>query len=134
MVKLGDEKVQRAFSNTVDAIRTSLPGQSVAQRRIRIESEFGLIMPWDEIHARIIATLPRRAFRTRKVNTWGIKQYERPIPDEALLRYAAARESALFRDFSVAEVGYEEVTKAEVDPWLLAWVTVREAVVLAFWD
>lgn len=127
-----------------EEIRLSLPGQKAVREREQIlslvQAEFGLSYTKREIARKILQTAP-----TRGRNRWGwvdydvrlartpLEQFAKPIPDAALLKYQAAKESGHFESFEVGEI--KRARRPVRDPWLLGKVRGLDAyVVLAYWE
>ena len=87
--------------------------------------------------------------RTRTSRWTDVGSYTREIPEGALLKWADAKDSGLFKSFYVVEPAYERIApKRRPDPWLIGCVTGapewspevlfqdgrRAYVVLAYWE
>ena len=120
-------------TDRVRAIRARLPGQMLRERIEMAEICHGPLYGLAEVRQRVAQTLPRRAGFVRGTVMEPIEDYQRPIPDEALLKYDDAVKSGLFSKFWVETPTYYQ--ERQVDPWIIAEVvgTTRYAVI-AQWD
>ena len=87
-------------------------------------AEFGLPVPATAVHRLARLAVPFRFFDSRGSRWHRLDTFAGHVPDAALLRYADALESGLFRHFYVVvpERSSEMPVMDRSDPWLVASV------------
>lgn len=114
------------------SIRARLPGQVLRHRTEIAALTYGPLYTQAEVRRKVGEALPYRFGFIRGATLEPIESYREPIPDEALLKYAAALETGLFSKFWVATPTYYE--ERQVDPWILGEVNgVERFAVIAKW-
>jgi hypothetical protein len=122
-----------AVAERARAVRARLPGQMLRERIEMAEICHGPLYGLAEVRQRVAQTLPRRAGFVRGAVMEPIEDYQRPIPDDALLKYDDAVKSGLFSKFWVATPTYYQ--ERQVDPWIIGEVLgSNRYAVIAQWD
>lgn len=123
---------QQEQQELLKRIRNELHGQRAYNNRSLIEAEYGFIYTRQQLNDHIRKTLRCIPFRTRDTRWQFIREYILPIPDEALLKYHAAKQSNHFDLFYVVTPQYG--TSNQPDPWLIARLDDTEMyVVISQW-
>lgn len=117
----------------VRKIRSELPGQMLRERIETARLCYGPLYSLNDVRQKVAETLPRRVGYMRSAALEPIETYQDHIPDDALLKFDAARSSGLFSKFWVASPRYYE--SRQTDPWIIAEVQGTELyAVVAQWD
>jgi hypothetical protein len=117
----------------IRAIRARLPGQVLRERIEMARVCYGPLHTLAEVRQKVGQSLPRRTGYVRGAVLEPIEDYRAAIPDEALVKYDDAANTALFARFWVATPTYYQ--ERQVDPWILGEVAGTDLyAVIAQWD
>jgi hypothetical protein len=115
------------------AIRAGLPGQMLREHLQTARVCYGMLYTEAEIMKRVADTLLPRVGFVRGAILEPIEAYNRPIPDDALIKYDDAVQTGVFSRFLVATPRY--YSQRQVDPWIVGQVVGTELwAVIAQWD